>query len=86
MLKHKHTRAIRNHKAPQFGYPTDAVEVKVQVLQGLCLFVLEASASRQEQLVENAVLAAPGTTEADPYGAALWPSGQVLAQAVAAHA
>jgi len=64
----------------------DAVEVKVHVQEGLDVVVLEGSSQRQEQLVELAVRAPPGACETDPYGAALWPSGQVLAQAVAAYA
>ncbi|CAK0828842.1 unnamed protein product [Prorocentrum cordatum] len=55
------------------------------VAPGLTVRVLEASVEWQERLVERAVDAlGRGSADVDPYGAAVWPAAQVLAQAVAA--
>lgn len=68
---------------------SEAVEVEVMVVPGLCVRVLEASLAWQERLIDEAVEALeadPQSVDADPYGVALWPAAQVLAQAAAAHA
>mmetsp|Transcript_13966 Transcript_13966/g.38163 ORF Transcript_13966/g.38163 Transcript_13966/m.38163 type:complete len:357 (-) Transcript_13966:78-1148(-) len=62
-----------------------AVEVEFTT-HGLKLKVLEASVDWQELLIEQAVEAPEDTLEADPYGMAIWPSAQVLAQAAAMYA
>jgi len=66
---------------------SNAIEVTVEILPDLRISVLEASLDWQEQLIEEAVESwdQSDPVEADPYGAALWPAAQVLAQAVAAH-
>lgn len=66
---------------------SNAVEVTVDILPDFRITVLEASLDWQEQLIEEAVESwdQSDPVEADPYGAALWPAAQVLAQAVAAH-
>lgn len=66
---------------------SNAIEVTVDILPDLRISVLEASLDWQEQLIEEAVESwdQSDPVEADPYGAALWPAAQVLAQAVAAH-
>lgn len=57
------------------------------VAPGVAVTVLEASLDWQEKLIEEAVNQEDETAiEADPYGMAVWPAGQVLAQAAAAWA
>ena len=72
--------------APAASRFSDAVEVGVEVVPGLVVQVLEASVDWQEALIEKACDAEEGSIETDPFGVALWPAAQVLAQAAAAHA
>eukprot|EP00434_Breviolum_minutum_P034216 symbB.v1.2.030276.t1/scaffold3393.1/size57804/2 len=65
----------------------EAVEVEVSLTPELNVKVLEASLDWQETLIEEAVEQEDEfAVEADPYGMAVWPAGQVLAQAAAGYA
>lgn len=71
-------------EAPEDRF-ADVVEVEVHVAPGLTLKVLEASLDWQERLIEKAIEAPESSVDVDPYGMALWPAAQVLAQVVAAY-
>lgn len=65
----------------------EAVEVEVSLgPDGTKVRVLEASLDWQEALIEEAVERFDDNPlDADPYGMAVWPAGQVLAQAASAY-
>lgn len=78
-------REAREARASAGTLFPDTVEVEVTVVPGLCIKLLEANLDWQERLIEQATEAAEDSVDVDPYGMALWPAAQVLAQAVAAY-
>lgn len=77
---------VARAKAVPEKFP-EAVEVEVSLgPDGTKVQVLEASLEWQEALIEEAVERfEDNPLDADPYGMAVWPAGQVLAQAASAY-
>ncbi|CAE7345814.1 unnamed protein product [Symbiodinium sp. CCMP2456] len=78
-------RCSRTTGATSSRFP-HAVEVEIHVAPSCSLRLIEASVDWQETLIEEACNEEDETcVEADPYGMAVWPAAQVLAQAAAAY-